>query len=87
MATYKIMYWQDIPVQIKVDGDGESVKLQVDDNIMTVVDAAAMKQGLIGSDEYTEQFRWSKKAERPGSAQEVARALQQELAAQLNLGR
>ena len=86
MAKYKILYWQEIPVQIKVDGDGETVKLQVSDNIMTIVDAAAMKQGLVDSDDYLEQWRWGKRAERPGSAQEVAQALQQELAAQLKQG-
>lgn len=83
MASYKVLYWQEIPVQIKVEGDGDAVKLQVTDSVMTVVDAVAMKQGLIGSDDYLEQWHWSKPAERPGSAQEVAQALQQELAAQL----
>lgn len=79
MATYKILYWQEIPVQIKADGDGESVKLQISDNVMTVVDAVAMKQGMINSDDYLEQWHWTEPAERPGSAQEVAQALQQEL--------
>ena len=84
MAKYKILYWQDIPVTIRVDGDGQTVKLQVHDNIMAVVDAAAMKQGLVGSDEYMEQWHWSKKATRDGTASEVAQALQRELATQLD---
>ena len=84
MAKYKILYWQDIPVTIRVDGEGQTVKLQVHDNIMAIVDATAMKQGLTGSDEYMEQWHWSKRANREGAAQEVAEALQQELAAQLN---
>lgn len=83
MATYKILYWQEIPVQIKADGDGESVKLQVTDNVMNVVDAFAMRQGIIGTDDYLEQWHWSEPAERPGSAQEVAHALQQELVPRL----
>jgi hypothetical protein len=50
---------------------------------MNLVDAVAMKQGVINSDDYLDAWQWSDPAERPGSAQEVAQALQQELAAKL----
>jgi hypothetical protein len=37
-------------------------------------------QGLTGSDEYLEQWRWSEIEERPGTPEEVLDAVERELA-------
>lgn len=43
------------------------------------IDLAAMAVGLLGSDEYTEAFRWGPNQERDGTAEEVAAAVAAEL--------
>lgn len=41
-----------------------------------------MAAGQIGSDEYSDGFRWGEQQERPGDAKEVAEAIAAELDAQ-----
>jgi hypothetical protein len=40
-----------------------------------------MQQGLVGSDAYLEQWHWGDPEERPGTAEEVLDAVEQELEA------
>src|SRR5690554_3074738 len=79
MATYQILYWHDIPVQVRARGEGGRAGVALPDRFQQAVDRAAMAAGLTGSDAYTEQFRWSEPEERPGTAQEVAEAVAAEL--------
>lgn len=79
MASYQILYWHDIPVQVRARGDGGRVSRQLPARFQEAVDQAAMAAGLIGSDAYTEIFRWAEPQERPGSAAEVADAILAEL--------
>ena len=82
MATYKILYWQEIPSQIKVeDDDGNEVSLPLDQKFQERIDALAAERGLNGADEYLAQWNWSDEQVRPGTAQEVADALKAELEA------
>ena len=81
MATYKILYWQEIPTQITVEDDSETVTEMLGDHVMALVDAQAMKQGLTATDAFLDQWHWSEEQEREGSAQEVAAALKAELEA------
>jgi Virulence factor len=83
MATYKILYWQEIPSQIKVeDDDGNEVSLPLDQKFQERIDELAAKRGLNGADDYLAQWNWSDDEERPGSADEVAQALKAEFEAQ-----
>jgi hypothetical protein len=81
MATYRILYWQEIPTQIKAEDDTDDVTLMLDDKFMQQVDILAAKRGLQGADDYLAQWNWSEEKEREGSAQEVANALKAELEA------
>ena len=81
MAYYKILYWQEIPTQIKAEDDTDDVTLMLDDKFMQQVDILAAKRGLQGADDYLAQWNWSEEKEREGSAQEVANALKAELEA------
>lgn len=75
MTTVKIMYWQDIPCTVRAEaGRRQRVSRQLPDMFMAVIDAIAMKEGLIGSDEYQNQFHWGAAEERPGSPEEAADA-------------
>jgi Virulence factor len=82
MATYQILYWHDIPAQVRARGEGGRASRPLPDRFQEAIDQAAMAAGLYGSDEYTGAFRWSENQERPGSAPEVAAAVAAELEAQ-----
>jgi hypothetical protein len=81
MATYKILYWQEIPTQIKAEDESDDVTLMLDEGFMKQVDILAAKRGLQAADDYLAQWKWSEEEERDGSAQEVAEALKAELEA------
>lgn len=82
MATYQILYWHDIPSQVRARGEGGRAGVQLSARFQEAIDQAAMATGLIGSDAYTEAFRWGEAHERPGTAQAVAAAVAAELEAQ-----
>ena len=81
MATYRILYWQEIPTQIKAEDDLEDVTVLLDEKFMQQVDVLAAKRGLQAADDYLAQWKWSEEEEREGSAREVAEALRAELEA------
>ena len=81
MATYKILYWQEIPSQIKVEDDSDDVTLPLDARFMERIDQLAAQRGLQSTDDYLAQFRWSDEQERDGTAEDVARAIKLELEA------
>jgi hypothetical protein len=81
MTTYKILYWQEIPTQIKAEDDIDDVTVMLDDKFMKQVDILAAQRGLQSADDYLAQWKWSEEEEREGSAQEVAEAVKAELEA------
>jgi hypothetical protein len=81
VATYKILYWQEIPSQIKAEDDLEDVTLQLSEKFMEQIDRLAVQRGLQGADDYLAQWKWSEEEEREGSAREVAEAVKAELEA------
>jgi Virulence factor len=82
MAMFKVLYWQEIPTQIKAEDDADDVTVMLDEGFMKQVDILAAKRGLQSMDDYLAQWKWSEEAEREGSAREVAAALKAELEAQ-----
>lgn len=61
MAELTIITWRDIPMQVVARGGrGESARALLPDRFQEAVDAAAMVDGLIGSDDYTAQMRMNK---------------------------
>ncbi|MGD0778750.1 MAG: virulence factor [Candidatus Solibacter sp.] len=81
MATYKILYWQEIPSQIKAEDDMDDVTVQMPDRFQERIDRMAARRGLQESDAYLAQWKWSEEEEREGSAEEVAEAVSAELEA------
>ena len=81
MTTYKILYWQEIPTQIKVEDESEDLNVMLDGKYMAQVDILAAKRGLQAADDYLAQWKWSEEEEREGSAREVAEAVKAELEA------
>ncbi|MFZ0395396.1 MAG: virulence factor [Terracidiphilus sp.] len=81
MARYKILYWQEIPTQIRVEDEFDDVTVMLDERFMKLVDAQAMKLGLEDADAYLAEWKWSAEEERNGSAYEVAEILKAEIEA------
>jgi len=81
MATYKILYWQEIPSQIKAEDDMDDVTVQLPDSFQERIDLMAARRGLQESDAYLAQWKWSEEEDREGSAEEVAEAVKAELEA------
>ena len=79
MAYYQILYWQDIPSQIKVWDDFDEVKSELSQKFMVKIDQAAKAQGLTSDDDYLAQWIWSEEEERSGDADAVAEELKKEL--------
>ena len=82
MATYKILYWQEVPSQVKAEDDQDEVTVPMPPKFMERIDQLAAKRGLQQSDDYLAQWQWSDDQERPGTAQEVAEAVAAELESQ-----
>ena len=85
MATYTVLYWQDIPSQIKAEDDLDDITLPLDARFMERIDQLASQRGLQTTDDYLAQWRWSEPREREGSAEEVAHAVKRELEAAADL--
>ena len=81
MAIYTILYWQEIPSQIKASDALDDVTVPLDPRFMERIDQLAARRGLQGSDDYLAQWRWSDEQEREGTAAEVALAVKLELEA------
>jgi hypothetical protein len=81
MASYQVLYWYDIPVQVRARDGNQRASRSLPDRFQIAIDQAAMEVDLTGSDTYTDLFRWSESADRPGSAEEVVEAVAAELIA------
>ena len=84
MATYKILFWQEVPSQIRVEDDEDEISLPLGRRFQDRIDALATQRCLSDADNYLAQWNWSEEVERDGSAQEVAEAVRAELEAQAN---
>jgi hypothetical protein len=81
VATYTILYWQEVPSQIKAEDDLEDVTLPLDPRFMERIDRLAAQRGLQSADDYLAQWHWSEPQERQGSAEDVAQAVKREFEA------
>lgn len=81
MANYKILSWKEIPTQIRVEDESDTVNVMLDDRFLKLIDAQAMKDGQTETDAFLAQWHWGDEGEREGSAQEVAEALRAEIEA------
>jgi len=75
LATYQILYWHDIPLQVRAGGRRDRVSKPLSPRFQEAVDRAAMLAGYTGTDGYLNLFHWSEPEERPGSPEEVAQAV------------
>jgi 5-methyltetrahydrofolate--homocysteine methyltransferase len=79
-TTYKILYWQEIPSQVKAEDDaGNEVNLELAPKFAAHIDQVAAKRGFQNSDAYLAEWKWSDEQERPGPARQVAETVKAEL--------
>jgi Virulence factor len=82
VATYRILYWQEVPSQITAEDDHDEVTLPLDGRFMERIDRLASERGLQGSDEYLAQWHWGDDQQRDGAARDVAVAIKAEIEAE-----
>lgn len=81
MASFQIVYWRDIPAQVKVKAGRTRAARQLTNRFQEAIDAAAMRAGLIGTDEYLAEWRSAEAEERAGEPEAVAEAVAAKLEA------
>ncbi len=79
MATYRILYWQEVPSQIKSEDAEDEVTVPLPARFLAIIDRLAMERGLGASDDYLAQWHWSEDHEREGPARAVAESLAAEI--------
>ena len=83
MATYQVLYWKNIPSQVKVHGD-RPLSRQLSARFQILIDQVAMAEGLTGSDDYLNQFSWGDKTDLDGSPEEAIESIVNRLEAQFD---
>jgi hypothetical protein len=79
MAFYQVLYWQDIPSQVKAYDDFDEIKVELSSKFIVKIDLAAKAQGLTDEESYLQQWKWSEEQERPGTPEEVSEIIRNEL--------
>jgi hypothetical protein len=78
---YQIVYWRDIPAQVKVRAGRERAARPLSNRFQQAIDAAAMVAGAAKSDEYLDEWRTTDWQERDGDPEALAAGLTEELEA------
>lgn len=81
MATYRVVYWRNIPSLVEAQEGDETVRLPLSQRFQDLIDAVAMRQGATESGAYLEGWQQGPLADRPGSPRKVAETVVSELEA------
>lgn len=82
MASYRILFWHQIPSVIEAkDDQGNRHKHQLSARFQELIDSIAMRRKIVGTDAYLEGWRRSRPKEREGYAADVAKAVAIEMEA------
>ncbi len=79
MAQYQVLYWYDIPVQVRAGSRKDRFSKELSSRFQVAVDKAAVEAELTGTDEYLAGFDWGDTQERPGTPEEVTGMIVAEL--------
>jgi len=74
-VKYQIVYWRDIPAQIKIRDGRNRHGRPLSDRFEKAIDQAAMYAGLINSDDYLKEWRTTEWQEREGEPDAIAEEL------------
>jgi hypothetical protein len=79
ITTYKILYWQEVPSQIKAEDERDELTLSLSPRFMERIDQLAATRGLQSADDYLAQWQWGAEQQRAGAAQDVAETVKAQL--------
>ena len=77
-ASAQVIYWRDIPAQVRVRKGTERFSLPLSTRFQEAIDAAAVQSGLTGTDAYLEQWHNSPWQPYDGEPEEIAAMLSDE---------
>ena len=83
MASFQILYWHDIPVQVKAKVKRKRHSVELPQRFQIAVDNAAMEADITGTDGYLDAFVWTEPESREGDQVTVAEAVAAELIEQI----
>jgi len=72
VAEVQVVYWRDIPAQVKARQGRQRAARALDPRFQEAVDAAAMRAGLTDTENYLAEWRVSEWEERLGTLEQVA---------------
>ena len=72
MATVRVMYWKEVPVQVQAEDDNGQVSKPLHERFQQGVDAIAIFDGSGGTDDYLMAWEWGGETEVEGTAEEAA---------------
>lgn len=78
MIQYQVLYWRDIPAQIKLFAGRRPSSHALPARFQLAIDRIAMQEGLVGTDAYLDQWHWSEKREHSGTLETLLRATEEE---------
>ncbi|MFN8454140.1 MAG: virulence factor [Anaerolineae bacterium] len=78
-TTYQIIYWRDIPAQVKAQAGRNRASRQLPERFERAIDRAAMHAGAINTDDYLAEWRKTEWMEREGEPEAVVEAIVAEL--------
>ena len=88
VTRYRILSWRGIPAQLKVYPEsGRPRSVELDEWFAKEIDRVAMREEIMGSDEYLALWEWSKDLDRPGTVDEVTGEVVAEIEAEWRPGR
>lgn len=78
-TTYQIVYWRDIPAQIKLRSTQGRLARSLSPRFQEAIDAAAMRASATSTDEYLEDWRTSEPQQGEGNPERIADVLAAEI--------
>ena len=79
MVKVQLLRWQEIPSLVEVREGSNVKKIQLSDKFQALIDEAAMRRELAGTDAYLEEWNKSAVEERDGDAASVVQKVADEL--------
>ena len=83
MMKYQIIYWRDIPAQVKVRAGRKRIGRPLSQRFPVAIDEAAMRAGKTESDAYLAEWRTSDWLDREGDPESDVDAIADALIAEL----
>jgi hypothetical protein len=80
MATIQIIYWHEFPSQVQGRDENGLVRVDLPERFSKVINSAAIAAGKSEEDAYMMGWRRGRRKDHPGSAQEAAQAVADQLA-------